>query len=191
MNGQTRAARFARGIIASASRRFGGHTGLLLTALAWFVLSSPVQAQAPNSREWERILPVLSDLQADLRESRASGKPVLIFFSLTGCPFCLGALREALVPMYRDRNWNERLIFRQITIDHRQAVLDADGRSVRPIDIAERLGGRFAPTVMLLDPEGRKLGEPIVGVANFDLYAGMVEALAQQAIDTMKTRKSR
>lgn len=145
----------------------------------------------PSSREWERILPVASDFAADAREARAAGKPILLFFSLTGCAFCRGALREVIVPMYRDPKWNSRMLFRQITIDHTTPLTDFDGKSVRPIDVATRLDGRFTPTVMMLDPDGRKIGEAVVGIANFDFYASYVETMANRALDEMARRGKR
>lgn len=90
--------------------------------------------------------------------------------------------------MYRDPNWNTRILFRQVTIDHDTPLTDFDGRSVRPIDLATRLDGRFTPTVMMLDPAGKKIGDAVVGVANFDFYASTVEAMANHALEAMARR---
>ena len=47
----------------------------------------------------------------------------------------------------------------------------------------------FTPTVMLVDGNGQMLGEPIIGIANFDFYGGYVDDLAKSAIAAMKARK--
>lgn len=114
----------------------------------------------------------------------------MLFFSLTGCAFCRGALREVIVPMYRDPKWSNRMLFRQITIDHTTPLVDFDGRKVRPIDVASRLDGRFTPTVMMLNPDGRRLGDAVVGIANFDFYASYVETMVDRALAEMSARKS-
>lgn len=151
-------------------------------------LAQAVPIPPPSSREWERILPVATNLAADGREARAAGKPILLFFSLTGCAFCRGALREVIVPMYRDPKWNTRILFRQITIDHTTPLTEFDGKSVRPIDVATRLDGRFTPTVMMLDPDGKKIGDAVVGIANFDFYASYVETMVNRALEEMARR---
>ncbi|MCS6995842.1 MAG: thioredoxin family protein [Casimicrobiaceae bacterium] len=162
-----------------------------LALLSAVTTASWAQSVSASGRELEQILPTAQNLSADAREARLSGKPILLFFSLTGCPYCRGALREALVPMYRDPKWGSRLLFRQIVIDRNTPLIDFDGKRVRPLDVAERLGGRFAPTVVIVDPAGQPLGEPLVGLASVDFYSTYVEQLAKAAVDELARRGRR
>ncbi len=165
--------------------------------MAFGFLLMPITAQAqavedklaPSSREWEKILPVAQNLKADGEAATAAKKPILLFFNLTGCHFCRGALREVIVPMFRNAGWRAALEFRQITIDDGKSLIDFDGKTIENIAFAQRRKGTFAPTVMVVDGNGQLLGEPIVGIANFDFYGAYVDGLVNKAIAEMKARK--
>lgn len=91
--------------------------------------------------------------------------------------------------MFRDPQWRDGMEFRQITIDDERMLIDFDGKKVSSTGFATTRKGNFAPTIMLVDGDGKLLGDPIVGIANADYHAGYVEALAKGAIETMKARK--
>ncbi len=142
-----------------------------------------------SSRDWERILPVAVDLKRDGAKANADKKPILLFFNLQGCHFCRYSLRTAVVPMFRDPAFRDAMEFRQITIDDGKSLIDFDGKKISTIEFAKARKGGFTPTVMIVDGDGKLLGEPIVGIANADYHASYVEALAKNAIETMKARK--
>ena len=143
----------------------------------------------PSSREWERILPVAQNFKLDGEAAAAAHKPILIFFNLTGCHYCRGALREVIVPMFRDADWRAAMEFRQVTVDDGKSHVDFDGKSIENIAFARNRKGTFTPTVMLVDDKGQSLGDPIVGISNFDFYGAYVDALANKAVEAMRTRK--
>lgn len=144
---------------------------------------------AANSREWEKILPVAKDLKADGDRANAEKKPILLFFNLTGCHYCRGALREVIVPMFRDAGWRAAIEFRQITVDDGKSLIDFDGKTIENIAFAQKRKGTFTPTVMVVDGNGLLLADPLVGVANFDFYGSYVEAMAKKAIEEVRARK--
>lgn len=144
---------------------------------------------AANSREWEKILPVAKDLKADGDRANAEKKPILLFFNLTGCHYCRGALREVVVPLFRDAGWRAAIEFRQITVDDGKSLIDFDGKTIENIAFAQKRKGTFTPTVMVVDGNGLLLADPLVGVANFDFYGSYVEAMAKKAIEEVRARK--
>ena len=150
--------------------------------------AQPVKALDPSSREWEHILPMAQNLKADGEAAARARKPILIFFNLTGCHYCRGALREVIVPMFRNAEWRAAMEFRQITIDDGKSLIDFDGKTIDSIAFARNRKGTFAPTVMLVDDKGVSLGDAIVGVSNFDFYGAYVDTLAKKAIDEMRSR---
>ena len=168
---------------------------LLIMAFGFLSLPLPSQAQpaaeelAPSSRQWEKILPVAQNLKADGDAATVAKKPILLFFNLAGCHYCRGALREVIVPMFRNAGWRAALEFRQITVDDGKSLIDFDGKSIENVEFARKRKGTFTPTVMVVDGNGELLGEPIVGLVNFDFYGGYVDSLANKAIAEMKARK--
>jgi len=176
--------------VALAAIIASGFCATLLAASPYVPAPAEVPAPRPaaNSRDWERILPVAVDLRADGTAATAARKPILIFFNLSNCPYCRGALREVLVPMFRSAEWRNAIEFRQVTIDDGQTLTGFDGQRIGTREFAQQRKGTFTPTVMMVDGNGQLLGEPIVGVANFDFYAAYVEGLAKTAVDTLKAR---
>ena len=157
-----------------------------------FAAAAPAEVPtslAAASPGWERILPVAQNFKTDGESATASHKPILIFFNLTGCHYCRGALREVIVPMFRNAEWRAAMEFRQVTVDDGKSLVDFDGKTIENIAFARNRKGTFAPTVMLVDDKGRLLGDPIVGISNFDFYGAYVDALAKKAIDEMRSRK--
>ncbi len=157
--------------------------------LAQPATTNPTREPEPSSRDWERILPVAVDLKADGEKARADGKPILLFFNLSGCHFCRFSLRTAVVPMYRDATFRDAVVFRQITIDDGKTLIGFDGKKVSTHDFASQYKATFTPTIMMVDGAGKQIGDSIVGVASIDFYSGYVEALAKGAIDSVKTSK--
>jgi thioredoxin-related protein len=150
--------------------------------------ASPANDPEPSSREWERILPVATNLQADGAKAKAAKKPILLFFNLEGCHFCRFSLRTTIVPLYRDKGWRDALEFRQITIDDGKSLIAFDGKKMSNGDFAKERKGNFTPTVMMVDGDGKLLGDPIVGIANFDYYSYNVDTLIKTAIEEAKKR---
>jgi thioredoxin-related protein len=149
---------------------------------------SPTGDPEPSSREWERILPLATNLQADGAKAKAAKKPILLFFNLEGCHFCRFSLRTTIVPLYRDKGWRDALEFRQVTIDDGKSLIDFDGKKISNEDFAKIRKGNFTPTVMMVDGDGKLLGEPLVGIANFDYYSYNVDTLIKAAIEAAKKR---
>ena len=144
---------------------------------------------AAASLDWERILPIAQNFKLDGEAAAAAHKPILIFFNLTGCHYCRGALREVIVPMFRNADWRAAIEFRQVTIDDGKSLVDFDGKTIENIAFARNRKGTFTPTVMLVDDKGQTLGDAIVGISNFDFYGAYVDALANKAVETMRARK--
>jgi hypothetical protein len=91
--------------------------------------------------------------------------------------------------MFRDAGWRDALEFRQITVDDDTSLIDFDGKKVTTIAFAKARKGEFTPTIMLVDGDGKLLGEPIIGIANHDFYSGYVDSLAKQSVEIMRARK--
>lgn len=169
---------------------FAAFASVAALIMAFGFLPGAASAElAANSLEWEKILPAAINLKADGDAATAAKKPILLFFNLTGCHFCRGALREVIVPMFRNAGWRTALEFRQITVDDGKSLIDFDGKTIDNIAFAKKFKGTFTPTVMVVDGSGNLLGEPIVGIANFDFYGAYVDALVNKAIAEIRGRK--
>jgi hypothetical protein len=119
-------------------------------------------------------LPAAHDLAADAAASRRQRLPILLFFDRDECPYCEQALREYLVPFSREE-WQGKALFRQVGIDRRDPLVDFGGARTTHQALADRYGVVLSPTVLVVDANGRPLGEPIVGLLTVDFYGAYID----------------
>lgn len=129
-------------------------------------------------------IPLATDLQADGRDSRRRRVPLVILFSLPGCPYCEVVRRSHLLPMLRDPRQSSRAIFRQVDIDSDQAVVGFDGAPTTHAAIARAYEVRAVPVVAFWDGEGRSLADPLKGMLLPDFYSAYLES----ALDSARAR---
>ena len=98
---------------------------LVVTAglsLLWIVdglaESSPVSVADKNINS----LPYVAikeglDLTADAAESSKKQIPILMFFSMEHCPFCMEVQEDYLKPMLRNSEYDSKVIIRKMRID--------------------------------------------------------------------------
>jgi thioredoxin-related protein len=149
----------------------------LLLAPAWGLGMAAAAAAAA-------IIPLAADLRADGRLSRARREPIVILFSLPGCPYCEIVRRSHLAPMLRDPQQGARVIIRQIDIDGDQAIVGFSGERVTPAQLATAHGVRAAPVVAFWDGDGKPIAESLSGMLLPDFYSAYLEA----ALDSARQR---
>ncbi|MEW6693155.1 MAG: hypothetical protein AB1340_10020 [Pseudomonadota bacterium] len=125
-------------------------------------------------------VPALTDLRADLAQMRQRQLPMVLLVHAPGCGYCHYVLEEHLEPMILSGKYVDRALIRQLAAGAAELV-DAGGRGVSGREFARSLGVRLYPTVLMLGPDGRVLGEPLVGVANTELYGTQLEFALQKA----------
>jgi len=131
-------------------------------------------------------VPALTDLRADLAEVRQRGIPLLVLFHTPGCSYCHYVMEDHLRPMILSGQYVRRALIRQLEVGGNAELVDADGRTVKAAVLARRMKVHFFPTVLFLGPDGQVLGEPLVGVANTDLYGTQLEFALQRAEARLK-----
>ncbi len=125
-------------------------------------------------------LPLAADLQADGRESRSRKAPLVILFSLPGCPYCEIVRRSHLLPMLRDPK-APPVIVRQVDIDSDQAVVGFDGKATTHAAIARAHDVRSVPVVAFWDGDGRPLADPLKGMLLPDFYSAYLDSAIESA----------
>ena len=149
-----------------------------------FLVLAPGLAAALAAAAPQTPLPLATDLQADGRVSRSRRVPIVILFSLPGCPYCEIVRRSHLAPMLRDPRESARAIIRQVDIDSDQSVVGFGGATTTHEAIARANGVRSVPVVAFWDGEGRPLADPLKGMLLADFYAAYLES----ALESARTR---
>ena len=118
-------------------------------------------------------VPLTRDLRADALAAAQQHRPLLLFFTLEGCPYCARVRREYLGPMSDDPEQMKRALFREIPIE--ATVPDFAGKPRLGRDIAEELKITIYPTVVLVDARGQVLAPPLVGFTVPDFYGAYLD----------------
>lgn len=122
-----------------------------------------------------------SDLRADGEAARVSRVPIVVLFSLPGCPYCEEIRRSHLVPMTKDPRRAGRALVRQVDVNSDRAVVGFRGEATTHARIAAAHGVKMAPVVHFWSPRGEPISAPLVGMLLPDFYAAYLEAGLDEA----------
>ena len=110
-------------------------------------------------------------------------RPLLLFFSTPGCPYCALVRRSYLAPRVLDGGRSGVLI-REVDITSSRSFVGLDGRRISENAFAAGYNVRMVPVVLLVDAAMKPLADPLVGIGAADFY----EAFLVEAIETASRR---
>lgn len=123
-----------------------------------------------------------TDLRADADLARKQGIPILLFYSLKGCPYCEVIRASHLLPMQREAaTAKPRVLIRQVNLQDPAVLRDFAGRATTHREYSQAQKISFAPVVTLVDGEGRALVEPLKGAMLPDFYGAHLDDAITQA----------
>lgn len=121
------------------------------------------------------------DLRQEAKIVRNTGKPLVLLFSLPDCAFCTEVRRNYLTPLIRDLPVAQRPVVREVVIASDRTLLDFDGAAITQRAFAARYKANVAPTVIMMDAEGKSLAEPIIGAGMAGFYGAFLDRAIEQA----------
>lgn len=111
------------------------------------------------------------DLLDDAREARKKQIPILLFFSMKHCPFCIEVEEDYLKPLLRNSEYDNKIIIRKIRIDGKGSLKDFSGKEYDLEDFSDNYNVSMVPTLVLVDTQGNKIVPPIIGIRNSYYYS--------------------
>ncbi len=160
------------------------------TALPAF-LPGFVAAAADAPARMERLAEPV-DLQQESRHMALHGMPMVVLYSQADCRYC-DQVRAHLLPMAREQATQpaerQHALFRQVNLDSNAPLTDFSGRPTTQSAFSKAQAIRFTPTVVVYGPDGRTLGEPILGVRIPDFYSQYVEQAIGQAREALRAQR--
>lgn len=132
------------------------------------------------------------DLAADAASAQAGtasalpARPILLFVTQPGCPYCDRARRQYLRHMAKDPHYVSRAVMREVSIAAQ--LKDFDGRRISGQELATRLSIRLYPTIVLVDGTGKLLAPPLIGFTVPDFYAAYVDERIATAEKTLTAK---
>ncbi len=133
----------------------------------------------------ETTLAKAADFVADAREAAQKRLPILILFSLPGCPHCEAIRRSHLLALEKEQP--ARVLARQVDMQSNQELIDFAGRKTTHAAFIRDQQVKFAPVVALVGPDGKRLTEPLVGEMLPDFYGAYLEDAVQAAGQKLRT----
>jgi thioredoxin-related protein len=107
-----------------------------------------------------------ADLSNTARETHL---PILVVFNADTCGYCQRLKDEVIEPLTHDSDHKLPLI-REFDIHSSGKIIDFNGDPIRSRQFKKRYNIYAIPTLMILDPDGKPLTDPIVGYNSQDEY---------------------
>lgn len=145
------------------------------------------------SQAAETTLTKAQDLASDAREAQQLGVPILVLYSLPGCPYCEAIRRLHLAPMNaaaKTAHAPRRAIIRQIDLKSSLGLIDFGGRHSSHASFAQAQNIKFAPVVAFYGKDAKPLIDPLVGTMLPDFYGQYLDdalATATRKLGTSNT----
>jgi len=111
--------------------------------------------------------------------------PIMLVFTYPICSYCMRAKAAHLEPMRVSPNYGSKVLMREIETENSSLALrDFDGNPTTHGDFTRKYDVRSVPTVIVVDPKGKMIADPIIGLADPDFY----DLYLEQAIDAGRLR---
>jgi thioredoxin-related protein len=133
-------------------------------------------------------LPLARDLQQDAKLASRSGKPIMLMMSREHCTYCDLMKREILHPVAVEGEYGQRVILREMLIDRGMPIKDFQGKTQSAKTFSQGYGVHLTPTLLFLDPLGKELTEPIVGINTLELFGFYLDAAIEEAVKKLQSR---
>lgn len=178
-----------------ASKKTKSLTILALAGLSlvWFIDGfaeiAPTSVDVSNSQI--DVLPSVKlkeglDLTRDAKESSEKQIPILMFFSMEHCPFCMEVQEDYLKPMLRNSEYDNKVIIRKMRIDSAGTIRDFKGNERDPGEFSDDYNVSMVPTLVLVDSQGNKISSAIIGIANSHYYSSELDDAIDASAQKMR-----
>jgi thioredoxin-related protein len=134
-------------------------------------------------------LPLANDLRADGRAAASRRVPLVVLFSLAGCPYCDVVRRSYLAPMLRDERQASRVLVRQVDLGASEPLVDFAGKRTTHGEFARARGVRVAPVVSFWDESGRTIAASLEGMLLPDFYGAYLDGALETAEKALRERR--
>lgn len=176
-------------MLAFASKKLTSTAVVVITTLSlfWFINSTAEVSNLKQELLPEVVIKNGADLATDGDEASKKQIPVLMFFSMKHCPFCIEVEEDYLKPMLRNSEYDSKIIIRKIRIDGTDSVRDFAGKEHDADDFSDLYNVSMVPTLVLVDSKGRKISPSIIGIANAHYYSHELDKAINSSTKKIRT----
>ena len=128
----------------------------------------------------------------DLREEAALARDrqlvLVLEFSSEYCGYCRQLEELFLLPMQRNRDYDDKVLIRYVSLDSYETIVDFNGRTVATDEFAAGYDVSLTPTLIFLDADGVEMSEKLVGLWSEDFYGGFIDSRIDEARQRLAQR---
>ena len=178
-------------MFSQASTKLKSSLWLIAVAILSFSLviegSAKDLSKQANKRVTDVTLKKATNLASDARDASEKQIPVLMFFSMNHCPYCIEVEEDYLKPMLRNTEYDDKVIIRKIKIDGTDDIRDFTGKERDVEEFSDEYNISIVPTVILVDSKGKKIAPPIKGITNSHYYSYNLDKAIDQSTKRIRT----
>lgn len=166
-------------------KQFFGDLSRAVTMAVLMLTSVATVAGEGSPRSVDHV-PFSSNLQRDGQLAAQLDVPLLLMISAEECPYCMVMESDYLVPMLRNRGYDDRVLIRKIYLDGFDDIIGFSGESVAPTDLSQEYGVWVTPTLLFLDEKGKEVQKRMIGLGVRDFVSAYIDESLARATDTLK-----
>lgn len=155
---------------------------LLALILTWIACAC---AYAQDHTE----IPLVRDFTLEAKAAEAKGVPILVMFGRRNCAFCDQLLKEFLVPMRHNAEYDAKVIMLQVDTGSSAKLRLFSGKDTTHARFSRANKIQLTPTIKLFDAQGHELVEPLVGLSTPDYYGGFLDQRIDEALAKVRAAK--
>jgi thioredoxin-related protein len=118
----------------------------------------------------------------------AENRKLVVLVSVTQeyCPYCHKIKEEILQPMLLNRDYDDKVLIRELSIDPGVSVTDFRGRQRMAGSMADDYKVWVTLTLLFLGPDGTELTPRMLGVQTVEMYGYYVDESIDQALRRLR-----
>ena len=114
--------------------------------------------------------------------------PLLLEFHAEYCAYCRELEEDFLAPMSKDKEFDDKIIIRQLALDSDEMIVDFQGKKVSVATFAGRYKAYMTPTMIFIDSNGKELAEKIIGINTPSLFGAYIDIAIEKALNKVRAK---
>ncbi len=131
----------------------------------------------------------VTDLQKDGTFSTETQRPIFLYVSSQGCPYCKRLERDIIAPMIKSGSYDEKILMRKILWEESTPIINFKGEEISPGDFLLNYNIMATPSILFLDKDGNEIAKRLNGYRSADLFWYYLDSSVDKAVEVLKRRQ--
>lgn len=128
----------------------------------------------------------MDDFHWIAQQARADNIPIMIMFTAAHCEFCHILTDSVLDPMILGGLYDGYAMYmRKVSTDRHRYIKFNENETIGKRQFARMYNADITPSVIFVNANGIPVAEPLIGVMDSQLYAGLIHQRLNQAYERM------